>query len=270
MISVVIRTKNSARTLRPLLRSLGQEGDDEVIIVDSGSTDETLEIAAGAGAKVLRLETPFHYSIALNQGFSAARCDWVLSLSSHCVPLDGPLLPQYRRALDFQRPELAVVYGSMHLSRRKSLRAELSWVTPESFSKVPGVPGGNGNALYRRSLWGQKPFTLELPTAEDLEWFLWALRTGYHALSFPAASVVYRNQSTPGRMFQKGMLETRVSHALLGGRPAGPREIILGFGTLLKKTMMGELPLDATVRQLAHRSGAIYGSWLSPWHSPGS
>jgi glycosyltransferase involved in cell wall biosynthesis len=68
-ISVLIRTKNSAKTIRQVISRLGLATHDELIIVDSGSKDSTLKIAKEAGAKLVLPNGPFNYL----PGLSACR-----------------------------------------------------------------------------------------------------------------------------------------------------------------------------------------------------
>ncbi len=80
MISVTILTKNSAETLQKTLESL--EGFPEVLILDTGSTDGTLDIAKQfLNARVItdhfRGFGPTH-----NQASEQARFDWILSIDS--------------------------------------------------------------------------------------------------------------------------------------------------------------------------------------------
>lgn len=57
---------------------------DELIIVDTGSSDRTREIAASAGAKVLQYDwqPPGHKGEARNVGLDAARCEWIVVLDA--------------------------------------------------------------------------------------------------------------------------------------------------------------------------------------------
>jgi glycosyltransferase involved in cell wall biosynthesis len=89
-LSVAIITKdeeeNLPRTLdsvQELLRSLG----GEIIVVDSGSTDRTLVIAADAGARIFH-EPWKGFAGQKNSALDKAACDWVLSLDA-----DEPLEP---------------------------------------------------------------------------------------------------------------------------------------------------------------------------------
>ena len=83
-ISVVIITYNEeanlARTLESL-QSLVGEGKGEIIILDSGSTDSTVEIARSFGAKVF-VEEWKGYAAQKNSAIAKATGDWILSLDA--------------------------------------------------------------------------------------------------------------------------------------------------------------------------------------------
>lgn len=79
-ISVVIITKNEAHIIGSTLQSL-QGITDNIVIVDSGSTDETISIAKKFQAHVI--ETRWQgYGITKNIGIDAATNDWILSLDA--------------------------------------------------------------------------------------------------------------------------------------------------------------------------------------------
>ena len=67
---------------------------DELIIVDTGSSDRTVEIAESFGARVLRFPWNGSFSDARNVGLEAASGDWLLYLDAdeHLVPDDAPKL----------------------------------------------------------------------------------------------------------------------------------------------------------------------------------
>jgi len=84
ILSVVIITRNEelnlARTLESV-KPLVSDGKGEIIIVDSGSTDRTVEIAKSFGAKVF-IEQWKGYAAQKNSAIDKAKGDWILSLDA--------------------------------------------------------------------------------------------------------------------------------------------------------------------------------------------
>ena len=87
-ISVVIIAKNEAHIIANTLQSL--EGViNDIVVVDSGSTDKTIQICKQFNATVI--ETGWDgYGINKNKGITAAKNDWVLSLDAD-EAIDGEL-----------------------------------------------------------------------------------------------------------------------------------------------------------------------------------
>lgn len=94
-LSVVIITHNEEanlpRTLESVLPLVG-DGQGEIIVVDSGSTDRTVEIARSYGAKVF-VETWKGYAAQKNSAIEKAGGDWILSLDA-----DEEVTPELARA----------------------------------------------------------------------------------------------------------------------------------------------------------------------------
>lgn len=79
-ISVVIITRNEAHVISNTLQSL-QPVINDVVIVDSGSTDNTVQLCKQFGATVI--ETNWAgYGINKNKGIAAAKNNWILSLDA--------------------------------------------------------------------------------------------------------------------------------------------------------------------------------------------
>lgn len=89
-VSVVIPTKNAGIDLRQLLSTLkNQRGfkDIEIIIVDSGSTDETLAVARDFAATIIEIAPDeFSHSYARNLGAERATGDYVLFTVQDALP----------------------------------------------------------------------------------------------------------------------------------------------------------------------------------------
>ncbi len=78
-LAVVIVAKNEAARIGACLASAAFA--DEVLVLDSGSTDHTAAIAEAAGARVVVTDWP-GYGPQVARGFSLATSDWVLSLDA--------------------------------------------------------------------------------------------------------------------------------------------------------------------------------------------
>ena len=81
MLSVILITKNEAETLPGCIASVRGVAD-EVVVVDTGSTDGTVEIARAAGAVVSHFEWCDDFAAARNASIAAARGDWLLHLDA--------------------------------------------------------------------------------------------------------------------------------------------------------------------------------------------
>ena len=83
-LSVVIITHNEEANIGRTLESVKPlvcDGQGEVIVVDSGSTDRTAEIAKSFGAKVFAEEWK-GYAAQKNSAIAKATGDWILSLDA--------------------------------------------------------------------------------------------------------------------------------------------------------------------------------------------
>jgi glycosyltransferase involved in cell wall biosynthesis len=78
-LSVVILTKNEEQHIAACIESVSSVG--EVIVVDSGSTDRTQELAAKAGARVVERALTT-YDDQRNYANTIATCDWILHLDA--------------------------------------------------------------------------------------------------------------------------------------------------------------------------------------------
>lgn len=78
-LSIIIAAKNEAHNIGDCVRSAAFA--DEVIVLDSGSTDATADTARAAGAKVIATDWP-GYGPQQSRGIHLAKSDWVLSLDA--------------------------------------------------------------------------------------------------------------------------------------------------------------------------------------------
>ena len=128
-LSVVIITQNEEANIGRTLQSVSpllKELCGEIIVVDSGSTDRTLEIARSYGAKVFS-ETWKGYAAQKKSAIAKASGDWILSLDAdeEVVP---ELLSEIPQVLSTDRPR------GDSLRQRDVVAAEITGGPPSGFS----------------------------------------------------------------------------------------------------------------------------------------
>jgi glycosyltransferase involved in cell wall biosynthesis len=109
---VVIRGYNEGQHIGRLLSGIVHQtvSDVEIILVDSGSTDATLSIAARYPIKILSISPEeFSFGRALNLGCRAASNEFIVIASAHVYPVHQDLLE--RLLAPFAEPQVALVYG---------------------------------------------------------------------------------------------------------------------------------------------------------------
>jgi glycosyltransferase involved in cell wall biosynthesis len=132
-ISVVIPAYNAARFLPLCLPSVFAQTykPEEVIVVDDGSTDNTAEVAAELGARVIRRENG-GISAARNTGIQNASCEWIALLDA-----DDSWAPEKleRQAACIQ-PDTILVYTGVRFFDDNGSRGEHLAIDPARASKM--------------------------------------------------------------------------------------------------------------------------------------
>ncbi len=91
-LSVILITKNEAENIRACIESVAWA--DEIIVVDSGSTDDTVAISKQLGAQVHEHDWP-GFGVQKNRALGYATKDWVLSLDA-----DERVTPELRAEIE--------------------------------------------------------------------------------------------------------------------------------------------------------------------------
>lgn len=158
MLSVVIPTRNRRATLvRTLDRVLDQErppGDFEVIVVDNGSTDDTVTalepLGKRCGGRLRTLSEPRRGpAAARNTGGAAARGDVIMFLGDDTEPADDQVVARHA-ALHAARPEWEyAVLGNVVWNEREPVTPLMRWLdTGPQFAYELISPGAVDVAEY--------------------------------------------------------------------------------------------------------------------------
>ncbi len=198
--SIVIRAFNEEEHLGRLLTGIMQQTiqDREIILVDSGSTDATLEIASNFPVKIVQINpAEFTFGRSLNRGVAAAAGEFVVIISAHCYPVYPDWLEQLLKP--FEDSRVAVCYGKQrgaetnHYSEHQFFRNYF----PDISQLNQGQPyTHNANAAIRKSLWEGHPYDEQLTGLEDLAWSSWAKEQGYSIAYAADAEIIHIHLET--------------------------------------------------------------------------
>ena len=205
--SIVIRCYNEAKNLERLLVGLHQQTlkDFEIIVVDSGSTDGTLEVAKGNATQIATIKpSDFSFGRALNLGCSLARSEFLVIVSAHVYPVHKDWLEHL--LAPFIQPRIALVYGKQRGdagSHFSELEIFKRWYPDESTAQQTHPFCNNANAAIRRSVWTHLRYDETLTGLEDLAWARQALQLGYYLAYSAEAEIIHVHRETPARIFNR-------------------------------------------------------------------
>jgi rSAM/selenodomain-associated transferase 2 len=160
VLSVVIPALNAAHCLAGTLRSVAAA--DEVVVADGGSTDDTRQIAAQAGARVIA--APRGRGPQLCGGVAAARGDWLLLLHADTRAGDGWLAATAAHMGDASRAGYFRLVLDSADPRARRLEHCVAWR-----SRVLGLPYGDQGLLIARCLLDRCGGVAPLPLMEDVD-----------------------------------------------------------------------------------------------------
>lgn len=212
LVSVVIPTLNAGSGFARLLETLKRQrvpGDVEIIVVDSGSKDDTLEVARAAGARIFNIpHRQFNHGRTRNQAVQLSKGEFVALTVQDALPTDEYWLARLLAPL-LERAEAAGSYGlqvayptaGLLARARSALWAEAhyssvikSLETPDKFLELSPkqrsemIEFDNVTSCIKRKVWEEIPFP-ERNYGEDIAWAKEVLMRGYQIVFVPTAQV---------------------------------------------------------------------------------
>ena len=214
--SIVILTKNAGSDFRDALEAIFAQkypGNFEVIIVDSGSTDNTLEIARNHPAKVHQIKPEdFGHGKTRNFAASLANGDYLVFLTQDAVPATDNWLSNLIK--NFEDSEVTGVYGRQIPKKGTNPMESFFLNTRYPFSKRVKSAGqgkvdmnaiffSNANSAIRKEIWEKYPFDDSLIMSEDQEWAKKVLLAGCTIVYDPEAAVYHSHNYSLKTVFQR-------------------------------------------------------------------
>lgn len=194
-VAVVIRCRNEEAHIGRLLTGIMRQRrrPDEIIVVDSGSTDATVSIASAFPTKVVHIAPDdFSFGRACNVGCEASTSDVVVFVSAHCYPVFDSWIEEL--VAPFEEPDVALTYGRQTGPpdvRYSEQRLFETWFPEQSVRRQRHPFCNNANAAVRRAVWEELRYDEYLTGLEDLDWAKRAIDAGHVVAYVAEAPVVH-------------------------------------------------------------------------------
>ncbi len=198
--SIVIRTLNEAEYLNDLLVMIEKQNtsglDHEVVLIDSGSTDGTVEIAKSHGCRITNIsKQEFSFGRSLNRGCDFAKGDLLVFISGHCIPENENWLQSICQPLIDGQASYS--YGRQigdDDSNYSERRIFAKYYPIQSQIPQRGFFCNNANAAVLRSAWADLRFDEELTGLEDMALAKPLVEAG-HAVAYVADAPVFHHHT---------------------------------------------------------------------------
>lgn len=207
-ISIIIRTFNEEKHIKKLLEACFSQVTQysyDVIVVDSGSTDKTLEIIKNYSVNVEYIKSSdFTYGRALNIGARVSRASIGVCVSAHCYPKDNFWLEELVKP--FEDENVAMVYGRQIGDNRTKFSEEQifkQYFPKENVITTEVVFSNNANSAFRRSYWETVKFDEDLPGLEDIDWAKKMSDAGRKIQYVPTSCVYHIHEETYAQVYKR-------------------------------------------------------------------
>ena len=212
-VSIVIPTKNAGDLFRDVLRGLKNQaytGLHEILIIDSGSSDRTVELAKDFGARVHTIRPEeFNHGSTRNLGIGMSTGDIIVLLTQDAVPGDKNMIVNLVSA--FEDPKVGGAYARQvprtkadvltkrnidnSLAGRKE--SEVKWIKNKKeydamspMEKYYFCNFDNVCSAVRREVWQEFNFS-HSDFGEDIDWGMRILEGGWKIAYQASAFVIH-------------------------------------------------------------------------------
>ena len=218
--SLVVRCYNEREHIAKLLHGVFEQTvqDIEVILVDSGSTDGTLEVARQYPIDEIVYIDPeeFSFGRALNYGIEAATGEFCVIASAHVYPRRVDWLESL---LEKFEEDVALVYGKQrgNETTKFSERQVFQRWFPDTDRERQNSPFcNNANAAIRRAVWEEFEYDERLTGLEDLDWAKRVQDAGYDISYAADAEIVHVHDETPREIMNRYRREAFAHKQIIG------------------------------------------------------
>ena len=216
LVSIVIRTKNEEELIGEVLKSIKRQTykNNEIVLVDSGSTDATVEIAKSFECKIIKIKPEeFTFGYAINHGFENSGGEYLCLISGHAPPYNEFWLENFIKVLDSNKDVMGC-YGGVKPLPNANLYAVRDSVnySKKMLSDRDGTKTfSNANSIVKRKMWEKLKFDENLTASEDRHWAEQVVHYGKKITYVEDAIVYHSHNETCNQIFHRSFINAQAS-----------------------------------------------------------
>jgi rhamnosyltransferase len=240
-ISIIIPVKNGIATIERCLNAIFEQTiilQTEVIIIDSGSTDGTLEIVKDYPVRLYEIPpADFNHGATRNYGVSLAKGEFVVMTVQDAIALNDNWLGNMQS--HFEDQTVAGVCGMQMIPQKQTINP-FEWTRPFSQPTIRSFQYANQsdflkltphkkreicgwdnvNSMYRKTILKQIPFHT-VKFGEDTRWAVKSLQAGFKIVYDPNCKVSHYHPFDKKLEFDRKYIELAQDYVLfnLNGKP---------------------------------------------------
>lgn len=236
--TLLIPTKNAGELFKRVLAGLQSQtcwADVEFLVVDSGSTDDTIALAKAAGARVTQIPpAEFNHGATRDFGISMASTNRIILTVQDAVPRDAVVIENLLKALDedgvagvyahqIAQPDADVI-TTRNLERHYTGRSERVVQQIQGVAHYLSLHPSLRHALcnfdnvcsaLRKDVWEQEKFG-RVNFGEDIDWAERVLKRGYKIIYEPKAGVIHSHDRPISYEYKRTYVCHRKLYSLFG------------------------------------------------------
>ncbi|RJP24288.1 MAG: glycosyltransferase [Candidatus Omnitrophota bacterium] len=289
LLSVVIPTKNAGNEFIQVLSNLraqNRHGDAEIVIVDSGSTDGTVQTARSFACKIIEIEPEaFNHGNTRNLGIAESCGEYVCLLTQDAIPQGSDFLSVLVDSMIINNAAGAYARQAPRINASALVRRDVErWLSGSATKRIVTMDSANEffasppieryqtcvfddvASMIRREVWEKIPFPI-VDFGEDIEWGYRVLVNGHTIVYEPRAVVEHSHERSVDYTFKRTYVDHYRLYELFGVRTIPTRrrvvrsivwKCLLDWGDLLRSPEFSFRRLKEWAQTPAH-------AWASAW-----